>query len=408
MNAGVAVALAGRSLLRHRVRTLLAMLGIVIGIAAVICMVALGEGAAALVQAQINSMGRNILMVWPGAQASGGVSFGGGMSTSLTPDDAEALQREVPSIAVMAPVVRPGRSQLVAGPYNWMPDNMIGTNTAFPDVREWPMQDGDFFSPSDVASSRKVCVIGTTIVENLFPDESPVGKTMRIKNIPFRIAGVLARKGTSSMGQDQDDVVVVPWTSAGLLNRSPFQNLGQILISVASAGEMDTATAEITDVLRRRHRIAEDQPSDFRILSMAELASTATQTAETMATLLAGIASISMIVGGIGIMNIMLVSVTERTREIGLRLAVGARGRDVLQQFLIEAVLLTGAAGVIGLGVGAATAAIVARANGWSFQLSPPVMAVAAVFSCTVGIFFGFYPALRAARLDPIEALRYE
>jgi putative ABC transport system permease protein len=408
VNAGVAVALAARSLVRHRVRTLLAMLGIVIGIAAVICMVALGQGATSMVQAQINSMGRNILMIWPGAQSSGGASFGGGTAQSLTAEDATALKREVPGIAAIAPIVRPGRSQLVVGALNWMPDNIMATNTQFPAVRDWPMQDGDFFSESDVISSRKACVIGATIVDNLFPDESPVGKTIRIKNIPFRVVGVLARKGTSSMGSDQDDLVVVPLSSANLLSRSPFQSLNQILISVTSGDEIPTVMNDITDVLRRRHRIAEDQPSDFRILSMAEMAATATATTGIMSTLLAGIASISLIVGGIGIMNIMLVSVTERTREIGLRLAVGARGRDILQQFLIEAVLLTGIAGLIGLALGAGAAQVLANTQSWPFELSPPAMALAAVFSCTVGIFFGFYPALRASRLDPIEALRYE
>jgi putative ABC transport system permease protein len=408
VNTGIAIGLAGRSLLRHRVRTALAMLGIVIGIAAVICMVALGQGASSMIQSQINSMGHNLLMIWPGAASSSGFSYGGGTAVTLTPEDGEALLKEVHSIASLTPVIRT-RGQLVHDAQNWVPGSIYGVDPAFVQVRDWPVDQGEMFTDRDVASSAKVALIGKTVADNLFLGDSPLGATMRIKNIPFRVVGVLAGKGTNAMGNDQDDVVVVPWTSvANLLQGSSFRNVDQLLVSVDTAEHVPAATAEITDVLRARHRLQEGDVSDFRILSMSEMAQTGVQMQQTMSALLAGIASISLLVGGIGIMNIMRVSVTERTREIGLRLAVGARGRDILQQFLAEAAMLTGIAGMIGVGVGAGASQALAKVQSWPFELSHTAMAAAAVFSCAVGIFFGLYPALRAARLDPIEALRYE
>jgi ABC-type antimicrobial peptide transport system permease subunit len=410
VRTGVALSLAARSLLRHRVRSGLAMLGIVIGIAAVICMVALGQGASGMVQAQLDAMGRNLLMIWPGAaSSSGGISYGGGTGIALTPADADALLDQVPSLAAVTPVERTRGQQLIFENRNWVPGTAYGVGHTFPLVRSWPAEEGEFFSERDVVSSAKVCLIGRTVADNLFPDESPLGKTMRMKNIPFRIVGVLAPKGTSSMGSDQDDVVVLPWTTClNLIEGSAFDNVDQILAATARPEDIPLAMAEITEVLRARHRLQPSEPSDFRIYSMAEMAAGGVETAKTMSALLAGIASISLLVGGIGIMNIMLVSVTERTREIGLRLAVGARGRDILQQFLVEAVLLAGAAGVIGLLVGAGASRLLAQANGWPLLLSPALMAGTALFSCAVGVFFGLYPALRAARLDPIEALRHE
>ena len=410
MNAGVALALASRSLQRHRVRTGLAMLGIVIGIAAVICMVALGQGAGDIMQAQLNAMGRNLLMIWPGAaSSSGGISFGGGTNASLTPGDAEALLREVPSLVAVSPVERTRGQQVIHGAHNWTPQSIQGVGETFPHVRDWPVEEGEFFTARDVTGSAKVCLIGGTVAENLFADASPLGETIRIKNIPFRVNGVLTRKGTSSMGSDQDDIVVLPYTSClNLLEGSSFDDIDQILAAVETPEQIPQAIADITEVLRARHRLAPDEVSDFRILAMAEMASQGLEMQKTMSALLAGIASISLLVGGIGIMNIMLVSVTERTREIGLRLAVGARGRDILQQFLVEAVLLTGLAGLIGMALGAGISSVLADAMGWPFKLSPQVMSLSAAFSCAVGVFFGLYPALRAARLDPIEALRYE
>jgi putative ABC transport system permease protein len=408
MKAGVTLVLAVKSLVRHRVRTALAMLGIIIGIAAVIAMVAIGQGTAEIVQAQIASMGRNILMIWPGAAASGGFSWGAGTNVTLTSEDAEALRKEVPELRAVTVTVRT-RTQVVYEGRNWNPQTINGTDASFPYVRDWALLEGEYFEERDVISSAKVCVIGLTIEENLFLGESSLGRTVRIKNIPFRVIGVLSRKGTSSYGNDQDDIVLVPWTTCkNVLQGSAFRNVDQIMISVREADEMDAALASITDVLRARHRLQEKDPSDFQIRTMNEMASTAKETQETMSRLLAAIASISLLVGGIGIMNIMLVSVTERTREIGLRLAVGARGRDILQQFLMEAVLLSGSAGLIGMALGAGAAIVWADSMQTIASLSMQTMVTAAVFSCAVGIFFGFYPAMRAARLDPIEALRWE
>jgi putative ABC transport system permease protein len=408
VKAGVTFVLAYKSLVRHRVRTALAMLGIVIGIAAVIAMVAIGEGASQVVQAQIASMGRNILMVWPGAQTSGGMSFGAGTTVSLTSDDAEALAKEVPQIRALTVTVRT-RSQIQYEGKNWNPQTINGTDADYPDVRDWPLVEGEYFSDRDVASSAKVCVIGLTIEENLFESESSLGKVVRIKNIPFRVIGVLSRKGTSSYGTDQDDIALVPWTTCkGVLQGSAFRNVDQLMVSMRDADDMTAGMDSMTEVLRARHRLADKDPSDFRLLTMTEMAQTAKDTQETMSKLLAAIASISLVVGGIGIMNIMLVSVTERTREIGLRLAVGARGRDILQQFLMEAVLLSGSAGMIGIALGFSAATFAAARMGSPAVISWNTMGLAAAFSCAVGVFFGFYPAMRAARLDPIEALRWE
>ncbi|MCC6741672.1 MAG: ABC transporter permease [Planctomycetia bacterium] len=382
------------------------MLGIVIGIASVIAMVAIGQGASTMVQDQINSMGRNIVMIWPGAASSGGFSYGGGSSTTLTVEDAEAIRREIGSVRAVAPVIR-ARSQIMYGGQNWVPQSMMGTSPAFVDVRDWNVRDGSFFTEADVASANKVCVIGQTIAETLFGSDSPLQKTIRIKNMPFTVLGVLDRKGTSAMGQDQDDVVLAPWTTVKkTLQGSAFSNVDQLL---ASAHE-DTARAveEVTALLRQRHRLGEREDSDFRILTMNEMANTATQTSQVMTLLLAIIASISLVVGGIGIMNIMLVSVVERTREIGLRMAVGARGRDILLQFLMEAIAISVTAGGIGMALGVSSAWVISGVLKWPAAISAPSIAIAFAFSCAVGVFFGFYPALRASRLDPIEALRHE
>jgi ABC-type antimicrobial peptide transport system permease subunit len=410
VNAAAALGLAVRSLRRHRVRTSLAMLGIVIGIAAVICTVALGQGASGAVQAQMDAMGRNLLMILPGAaSSSGGLSFGGGSGVTLTPEDADALIDQIPTLIAVTPVERTRGQQLVYEGQNWVPSSILGVGETFPVVRSWPVDEGEFFDERDVAGSAKTCLVGRTVAENLFPGESPLGKRMRIKNIPFQVVGVLTPKGTSSMGSDQDDVVIVPWTTClNLLEGSAFDNIDQILAATRTPGELEGAKEEIREVLRARHRLQAHEPDDFRMQSMAEMASASAETASTMSKLIAGIASISLLVGGIGIMNIMLVSVTERTREIGLRLAVGARGKDILQQFLIEAVLLTGVAGLVGMALGVTVSHILAREIGWPFAVSAQIMALAAVISCLVGVFFGLYPAMRAARLDPIEALRYE
>ena len=408
MNPAATLVLAVRAMLRNKVRTALTMLGIVIGIASVIAMVALGQGASTMIQDQINSMGRNLVMVLPGAQSSGGFSFGAGTSTTLTPEDGAAIQKEVGAVRAIAPIVR-ARAQIVYGSLNWVPDDMTGTTPGLLDVREWALEDGLFFTDQDVAGATKVCVLGRTVSDRLMPGEDPVGRVIRIKNMPFKVVGLLERKGTNAMGRDQDDTVMMPWTTMKrVLQGSAFNNVNQLLVSMNTAAAVEPATAEITALLRQRHRMAEREESDFRLLPMTEMAATATQTARVMTVLLAVIASISLVVGGIGIMNIMLVSVVERTREIGVRMAVGARGRDILTQFLFEAVVLSTLAGLIGMGVGGAAASIISSTLKWPTLLSPEAIVVALVFSCGVGVFFGLYPAIRASRLDPIEALRYE
>ena len=400
--------LAVRQLGRNKVRTFLTMLGIVIGIASVIAMVAMGQGASSMVEKQISSMGRNLLMVLPGAASSGGFSWGAGSVTTLSPDDGLAILKEVPSVRAITPIVRT-KAQMVYASQNWVPGSIYGAGTAFMDVRDWSLEEGGFFSDTEVTSAAKVCVIGLTVAENLFQGESALNKVVRLKNMPFKVLGVLSRKGTNAMGSDQDDIVVAPWTTVKhVLQGSAFNNVDQLLVTAVSAQAMTEATLDTTALLRQRHRMHPGEDSDFRILSMTEMMSTITQTSKVMTILLAVIASISLIVGGIGIMNIMLVSVVERTREIGLRMAVGARGRDILMQFLMEAVVLSTAAGLCGMVLGSVAAVVISKTLHWPTLISPLSIGVSFLFSCGVGVFFGFYPATRAARLDPIEALRYE
>ena len=400
--------LALRSLTRNKVRTALTMLGIVIGIASVIAMVALGQGASTMIQQQINSMGRNLLMIMPGAASSRGFSWGAGSITTLTPDDGKAILKEVASVRAATPIVRT-RAQLVYGSQNWTPWRMEGVSPAYLDVRDWDLDTGSFLAENHVLSANKVCVIGATVAESLFAGDPPVGREIRIKNMPFQVIGVLTRKGSDSMGHDQDDAVLIPWTTVKkVLQGSSFNNVDTLLVSVATSDAVEGAMREITRLLRQRHRLLEREENDFNIMSMTEMATTRAQTSEIMSALLAVIASISLVVGGVGIMNIMLVAVAERTREIGLRMAVGARGRDILLQFLIESVVISSVAGILGMLLGAATSVVMSKTLGWPTQLSPSSAGMAILFSCGVGVFFGFYPALKASRLDPVEALRYE
>ena len=409
MNLLASILLSIHSLGRNKVRTFLTMLGIVIGIASVIAMVAIGQGASKRIESQINSMGRNLLMVFPGAATSGGFSFGAGSVTTLTPDDGAAISKEVRTVEAVTPIARTRGLQLIYGSVNWAPNQILGASPAFVEVRDWPVEEGAFFSDQDVFSASKVCVLGASVADNLFQGESPVGKVIRVKNMPFRVVGVLVKKGTSAMGQDQDDLMVCPWTTVKMvLQGSAFHNIDQLLISANSSAELPEAVAEITNLLRQRHRIRDGEAADFRILLMSEMMAATSENTKTMTLFVTMIAAISLLVGGIGIMNIMLVSVVERTREIGLRMAVGARGQDIMLQFLMEAVALSTLAGLIGIALGTGAALLIAKLLNWPTLIAPGSIAASFLFSCLVGVFFGFYPAMRASRLDPIEALRYE
>ena len=382
------------------------MLGIVIGIASVIAMMAVGRGAQRLVEARVRSLGSNIIMVMPGTQQNGGVSLGGGSRVTLTPDDARAIQEEVPGVKAVSPVVQT-RGQLVYRELNWAPRSIRGEGEDYLEVKNWALLEGDFFSAEDVGSARRVCVVGTTVQENLFPDESPVGKTMRIQNMPFRILGVLDRKGTSAGGEDQDDVVILPWTTVKrVLQGSRFNNLDVVLISSSDEENMPEVQREVAALLQERHHLTPTEEPDFRTLAMDEMIQTATQSTKVMTTMLALIASISLLVGGVGIMNIMLVTVAERTREIGLRMAVGARPRDILSQFLGEALLLALVAGGLGILLGAGVTFGIGSILHWPVHLSADAVLLSFLSSSAVGVFFGLYPSLRASRLDPIAALR--
>jgi putative ABC transport system permease protein len=408
MNPWMTLQLSFRSLLRNKVRTALTMLGIVIGIASVIAMVAIGQGASALIQDQINSMGRNLLMIRPGAASSSGFSWGAGTIQTLTREDGDAIAKEVASVRAVAPAVR-ARAQAVYGSLNWTPQTIQGTSPSFMEVRDWDIDEGAFFTDQDVLSVSKVCVLGRTVAEKLFQGMSPVGETIRIKNMPFRVVGILAKKGTSAMGSDQDDIILLPWTTVKrALQGSAFNNVEVLYVTAVSAPAMADAMQEITALLRQRHRTPAGEDSDFQIQAMTEMAAAVTQTSKVMTLLLAFIASVSLVVGGIGIMNIMLVSVVERTREIGLRMAVGARKRDILFQFLTEAIVLCITAGIVGMALGVLAAFLISQTLKWPSLISPASIGIAFGFSCAVGVFFGFYPAFRASRLDPIEALRYE
>jgi len=393
------------SLLRHKTRALLTMLGIIIGVGAVIAMVAVGQGAQSAVEAQIASLGTNVLMVFPGATVHGGVSSGAGAAQTLTEADIEAIREQSPAVGAISPMTRVNR-QVIAGNMNWS-TSIQGGNTEFFNIRDWKIESGDAFTEQDVRGATKVCVIGQTVVKNLFPDEDPIGKTIRIQKLPFKVIGTLAGKGQNAMGQDQDDIIIAPFaTVQRKLQGIDF--VGAIIMSAVTKQLIPDAQQQVTDLLRARHRLAEWQDNDFTIRNQSDIASAATATSGIMTMLLGGIASISLIVGGIGIMNIMLVSVQERTREIGIRMSIGARRSDVLQQFLIEAVMLSVIGGLVGVGLGLGASSLISKVAGWPVFVSPSAIALAFGTSAFVGILFGFYPARKAAQLSPIEALRYE
>jgi ABC-type antimicrobial peptide transport system permease subunit len=459
VRAARVVRTALRGLRRNVLRAILTTLGIIIGIASVIAMMEIGQGSTAAIQKTISSMGANTILVMPGTAASGGVSFGAGSVLTLTPQDCDAILKECPNVSNAAPLVR-ARAQVIYGNRNWVPLQISGTTPAYLGVRDWNnLASGAMFTDRDVRNAGKVCVVGQTLVRELFAGQDPVGRDIRIQNVTFKVVGVLASKGANMMGSDQDDVVLAPWTTikyrvsgtpssasgaaaagsasstSGQVNSlsqtyagtppqlypapSPtqaadtplpvrFTNIDQILASAASAADVQPAIAQITQVLRERHHIREGEPEDFIIRNMAELTAALTKTSSLMTTLLLCVALISLVVGGVGIMNIMLVSVTERTREIGLRMAVGARSRDILAQFLAEAVALCLAGGALGILFGRGSSFLVTLLLHWPTQSSLTAVVAAVGVSAAVGVGFGFYPAWKASRLDPIEALRYE
>ncbi len=391
-----------RALRRNTLRSLLTALGMIIGVAAVITMVSIGSGAKAQVEAQVASLGQNLITVMPGSYSSGGMRGGFGSSVSLTPEDADAIAAEVANIDGLSAEVR-DRNQVLANGLNWN-TNVNGVGPDYPYVRNWPMESGAMFTEQDVKSLGKVCVIGKTVADQMFPNEDPVGQTLRIRNLPFRILGVLTPKGFSIFGSDEDDVVLIPYTSH-MRRVSRRTSISMIRIQAADADKVAQVKQSVEDLLTQRRRGREP---DFTVRTQEELASAATATAKTMTGLLAGIAGVSLIVGGIGIMNIMLVSVTERTREIGIRLAIGAHGKDVLTQFLIEAILLSSLGGMVGVAVGVGGSQALSSYNGWPVLVPTTWIFISVAGSALVGIISGFYPAYKAAQLDPIDALRYE
>ncbi len=446
---------AMRALRRNPMRAMLTTLGIVIGVGSVIAMMEIGTGSSTAIKDAISSMGANVLIIVPGTAASGGISFGAGSVTTLTPEDCEAIRRECPAVRDAAPLVR-ARTQIVYGNRNWVPTQLDGTTAAYLGIRDLTVAEGRAFTDRDVLNTNKVCLLGMTIVRELFQGESPVGKEIRVNNVSFRVVGVLSAKGANMMGMDQDDILLAPWTSIKyrvtgsmlatanqstssgsstsvntLSNLYPggqaslypersatqaadnpmpvrFANVDRIMAAARSSGEIPSAIRQITNLLRERHHIRPGQPDDFNVRDMTEMTNTLTSTTTLMTNLLLCVAMISLVVGGVGIMNIMLVSVTERTREIGLRMAVGARSRDILRQFMVEAVVLSLVGGALGILLGHGGSLLVRLLLRWPVATSPTAIAAAVLVSAGVGIIFGFYPAWRASRLDPIDALRYE
>ena len=404
------VRIAFRALRVNRMRSALTMLGIIIGVAAVIAMVAIGSGATARIQEQIQSIGSNIIMVLPGSITSNGIRMGAGAGMTLTEDDAKAIAAECPAVAAAAPTVR-GGAQVMAGNSNWA-TSIMGVTPDYLSVRDTTVESGNPFTNQDVDSAAKVALLGETVARNLFGDSDPVGQVIRIKNVPFNVAGVLTPKGQSPGGQDQDDVILIPISTAkkkvlGASQAGP-RSVSTILVQAAGPAQMDEAQREMQSLLRQRHRIQPGQDDDFTVRNLTEVFAAQESSARVMSILLGAIASVSLIVGGIGIMNIMLVSVTERTREIGLRLAIGAKTRDILSQFLVEAVTLSLLGGVVGILIGTGASALISWLAKWHTLVSPTAIVLAFAFSGLVGVFFGYYPARKAALLDPIEALRFE
>jgi putative ABC transport system permease protein len=401
----MAFRIALRTLGRNKLRSFLTMLGIIIGVGAVIAMVAIGEGAKALIKQQIAGLGTNVLIVMPGALNLSGARTGLGGRRNLSAADAKAIMNQIPVVSGASPILRQ-QQQVISGEQNWS-TSLQGHAPEFQQIREWKLVDGRFISEADVTAIAKVALIGQTVAYQLFGHENPLGSLIRIKKIPFQIVGVLEAKGHNSMGYDQDDVVMIPYTT--MMKRiMGVTYIEQINVAVVSSDLVEEAKNQITLLLRERHKIPPGVDNDFLIRNLSDIAEAASNSVAVMAIFLGSIASVSLLVGGIGIMNIMLVSVTERTREIGIRMAVGARRRDILLQFIVEALVMAAIGGALGIGIGIASSDLIHRLTEWPVQVRPDVILIAVLVSGGVGIFFGFYPARKAASLDPIDALRYE
>ncbi len=410
MNLSGLLRVAMRALAVNKLRSLLTMLGIIIGVAAVIVMIAVGAGAQARVEEQIRSLGSNLLLILSGTTTSGGVRMGFGSNQTISEDDAAAIPREIPE-TMAAPALR-GTAQLIWGNQNWS-TVIFGVTPDYIDVRQWEIAAGRMFDAPDMAGATKVCLVGQTVARQLFGGANPLGQVIRVRRVPFTVIGVLESKGQSMMGTDQDDLVLMPISTArkrvlGASNLAKQRSVSTIWVKVADGYDMKAAEEQVRSLLRQRHRLQPGQDDDFSLRNLEEVAATQEASSRVLALLLAAVASVSLVVGGIGIMNIMLVSVTERTREIGLRMAVGARTRDILGQFLVEAVTLSLIGGLAGIAIGVATAVGIAEVAGWRIVLSPESVMLAVAFAFAIGVFFGFYPARKAARLNPVEALRFE
>jgi putative ABC transport system permease protein len=410
MLLGETIAVAFQSIRANKLRSSLTMLGIVIGVGAVIVMIAVGAGAQKRVEEQIRALGSNLLLVTPGATTAGGVRLGFGSSSTLTEDDVVAINRDIPE-ALAAPALR-GSAQVIWGNSNWS-TQIYGITPEYLDVRQWPLAAGRVFEPAEAASAAKVCLIGATVAKQLFGSTDPVDQTIRIKRVPFTVIGLLETKGQSLMGNDQDDVILMPLSTArtrvvGSANAAKNRSVGTIWIKAADGIDAGVIEGQVRSLLRQRHRLQPGADDDFSMRNLAEVMAAQEASSRVLALLLAAVASVSLLVGGIGIMNIMLVSVTERTREIGLRMAVGARTRDILGQFLVEAVTLSLIGGLVGVTLGIGAAMAIAAFAGWHILISPEAVGLAVAFAFVIGVFFGFYPARKAARLNPVEALRFE
>ncbi len=398
---------AFRAINRNKLRAVLTMLGIIIGVACVIATIGIGEGARIQMESQLKSLGTNFLMIFPGSTTSSGARSGFGSDSRLNETDVTAIRNECSSCAYISAQVRT-TAQIIYGNQNWS-TTVMGSEVDWPLIRSWNLEKGEFFTDNDNRAAAKVCILGKSVERELFLGEDPIGKTIRIKNIPFRVIGVLETKGGSVMGQDQDDTIIAPYeTVRKKLMGARGTNVGIIMVASLSNEMVQQTEQEITQLLRQRHRIGPGQDDDFMLRSQTEMLEQADQQSRTLSILLWSIAGVSLLVGGIGIMNIMLVSVTERTREIGIRMAIGARGSDIRSQFLVEALVLSLCGGVAGILLGLGIQRAVARFGDWPISLQPQALMMAFLFSALVGVFFGFYPAQRASRLDPIEALRYE